>query len=43
MQGNALTHEGKFTLTATGIEDVAQPDVHLEVPVTLYFAVIQVN
>lgn len=43
VQGNAPTHEGKLTLTATGIENVAQPNVHLEVPVTLYFAVIQVN
>ena len=42
VQGNAPTHEGKFTLTATGIEDVAQPGAQLEVPVTLYFGVQKV-
>ena len=43
LQGNTPTDEEKCTLTATGIEDVAQPDVQLVVPVTLYFAVQQVH
>lgn len=43
VQGNTPTHEGKFILTATGIENVTQPGVHLEVPITLYFAVHQVK